>query len=118
METVSYLLRLRIHEKKLLQKICKEKNTTIIDYIKNRLFFNNADIEESIQKFDSPPESEHNYNSALILEKIYNILLCILAEQVGSEKSIDIKKTSIEFASKNLAKKGYYKINNKIFFDE
>ena len=108
-----YNLRLSKSEKDSLNMAAKQNGTSIIEYMKRRLFFNNPDISSDNTYYECPSLNEHNYLTARVLQNIYMLLLKMISEEKSDEETLEIKNLCRDHAEKNIAKWNYQKIKSE-----
>lgn len=112
MTSSSFPLRMSKKEKSFLKRIAKDNSVSMNDYIRYRIFVNNQDFSEEEIIYETPSKQKHQYLTARILQDIYLLILQMFAENKSEEEALEFKKTCREHAEQNIAKFGYFKIDN------
>lgn len=103
-------LRVNIDEKVLLEKLAKDANMTISDYIKYRVFMNNPHRNEEKELFETPSTDKHNYYMMLRASQAVGLLFNYICEQKEAEKFTEFNTRCQQEVIKKMADIGYQKI--------
>ena len=114
MKETRYNLRLTKVEKDLLSAAAKQNGTSIISYIKQKLFTNNADTNEECVTYELPSKEKHEYFNTWVLHTVYMLLLNRLCEEKTADEALEIKESCKNRAKQNIANQGYVEIKKKI----
>ena len=114
MKETRYNLRLTKVEKDLLSAAAKQNGTSIISYIKQKLFINDSGSNEEGVTYELPSKEKHEYFNTWVLHTVYMLLLNKLCEGKTEEEALEIKEKCKKHAKQNIANQGYVEINKKI----
>ena len=92
MKETRYNLRLTKVEKDLLSAAAKQNGTSIISYIKQKLFINDSGSNEEGVTYELPSKEKHEYFNTWVLHTVYMLLLNKLCEGKTEEEALEIKE--------------------------
>jgi hypothetical protein len=113
MKETRYNLRLTRREKESLNASAKQNGVSIISYIKQKIFSNNADTNEEGVTYELPSKEKHEYFNTWVLHTVYMLLLNNLCEGKTADEALEIKERCKDRAKKNIANQGYVEIKKK-----
>jgi len=105
MREIRIEFKLTKHEKKALDMICKSSNSSISDYIRHRLFYDNEDFADFDEKFVSPITDKHNLLTITSLYKMSYLLGVLIKTQDLDVK--EVTENALEYARSERKKYGY-----------
>jgi hypothetical protein len=98
-------------EKKLLEKAATNRDMTISDYIKYRVFHNNPEISTENAIYEGPSKDRHNFLTMAVLHDVYWMIYQFLSEDKSDEEKKEFRN-NLKMKTKNtITNYGYLRIN-------
>lgn len=114
MEKTSFLLSMTKSEKKALEKISKQFGYSLSEYMRKKLFNENADLLDEKERYISASTDKHNIISLTILYKLFYTQQEILSKLNSDKEELEeIEQESLQYARSQREKHGYKIVEKK-----
>jgi hypothetical protein len=97
-------------EKKILEKSANNRDMTVSEYIRYRVFHNNPEISSESFVYETPAKDRHNFLNMAVLHDIYWMMYQHLSENKSDEEKTEFRN-DLKLKTKNsITNYGYLKV--------
>ena len=111
MEENRLVVRMDCKEKDMILKAATNRDMTISDYIKYRVFHNNPEISKEDVIYECPAKDRHNFLNMAVLHDIYWMIYQFLSEDKSDEKKKEFRKNIKMKTKETITHYGYLRIS-------